>query len=218
MKGLIWFVLALGSSPAWAEDIVEVLDRSQRQRLESLPLADAAGERANKVRSSFERVVQAADFRESVELRIITGAITAETLRGRVIVANESLAELSEGERCFILAHELGHVAMHHWKQVGVLYKKYIPAAVTKEVTDPVAAPLGRDASGQSHGHELDADAFSVRLLARMGHSDEAAYSAFKRMGLTRDTPTHPGTRKRMAALRELAGAPVRTAVLVTAE
>lgn len=214
MRSMVWFVFALAAAPAWSEDISEVLDRSQRVRLESLPAADAESERTLTVRRSFDKVVRAAALRDPVELRVIRGDTVAETLHGRVVVANESLADLSEGERVFILAHELGHVAMSHWAQLGELYKRYIPGAVTQDKTDPVAGPLGREASGLSHRHELDADAFSLHTLRAMGHSEEDAFSAFKRLGLTRDTPTHPGTRKRMASLRELMNAPLNTAEL----
>ena len=218
MRSLLWVLLTLATAPAWCEDIVDVLERSQRMRLESMPAADAQSERAQRVRDSFDKAVLATGLREPVELRIIRGETLAEALLGRVVVANESLADLSEGERVFILAHELGHVALGHWSQLGELYKRYIPGAVTPATTDPVAGPLGRDASNLSHRHELDADAYSVHTLRAMGHSDEDAFSAFKRLGLTRDTPTHPGTRKRMASLRDLQNAPVNTAELVPAK
>jgi hypothetical protein len=214
MRAMVCLLLVLGAVPAWCEDITDVLERSQRQRLESLPLADAQSERALVVRASFDKVVRASGCTEAVELRVIRGATVAETLHGHVVVANESLADMPEGERMFILAHELGHVAMGHWSQMGELYKHHIPGAVVPENTDPVAGALGRDASGLSHRHELDADAFSLRTLHALGRSDEDAISAFKRMGLTRDTPTHPGTRKRMASLRELESKPVNTAEL----
>ena len=215
MRSLLWVLLSLAAAPAWCEDIVDVLERSQRVRLESLPAADTGGERAQRVRASFERLLLASGLREPVELRVIRGETMAETLQGRVVVANESLADLSEGERVFILAHELGHVALGHWSQLGAVYKRHIPGVVTPQTTDPVAGALGREASGLSHRHELDADAFSVHTLRAMGHSDEDAFSAFKRLGLTRDTPTHPGTRKRMASLRDLQNTPVSTAELL---
>lgn len=217
MRTMVWVLLVLVTAPAWCENITDVLERSQGMRLESLPVADADSSRAQRVRDTFDRVLRAAHWREPVELRIIRGETVAETLQGRVIVANESLADLSEGERVFILAHELGHVALGHWSQLGHLYLRYIPGAVTPETTDPVAGPLGRDASGMSHRHELDADAFAVHTLRAMGHPDDDAFSAFKRMGLTRDTPTHPGTRRRMASLRDLQNTPVNTAELIPA-
>lgn len=216
MRAMVGILCALAAAPAWCENITDVLERSQRVRLEALPAADADSARAQRVRDSFDKVVRAAALREPVELRVIRGDTVAETLQGRVVVANESLADLTEGERAFILAHELGHVALGHWSQLGQLYLRYIPGAVTPEKTDPVAGALGRDASGLSHRHELDADAFSVHTLRALGHSEEDAFSAFKRMGLTRDTPTHPGTRKRMASLRELQNTPVSTAELVS--
>ena len=218
MRSVVWVLLVSMAAPAWCEDITGVLERSQRVRLESLPLADAQSERAVVVRNSFEKVLRAAGLAEPVELRIIRGETVAETLHGRVVVANESLAELTEGERSFILAHELGHVAMGHWLQMGQLYLRYVPGAVTPDKTDPIAGALGRDASGLSHRHELDADAFSLHTLRALGHSEEDAFSAFKRLGLTRDTPTHPGTRKRMASLRELQNVPLNTAELAPAK
>jgi predicted Zn-dependent protease len=218
MRSVIWVLLVLAATPAWCENITDVLERSQGMRLESLPAAEADSARAQRVRDTFDRVVQAANLREPVELRVIRGETVAETLKGRVVVANESLADLSEGERVFILAHELGHVALGHWSQLGQLYLRYIPGAVTPETTDPVAGPLGRDASGLSHRHELDADAFSLHTLRAMGHADDDAFSAFKRMGLTRDTLTHPGTRKRMASLRDLLNTPLNTAELTPAK
>ena len=217
MRSLLWVLLTFAAGPTWCEDIVDVLERSQRMRLEAFALADAQNERAQRVRTSFERLVRYSGLHEPVELRVIRGETVAEALLGRIVVANESLADLTEGERVFILAHELGHVALGHWVQLGEIYKRHIPGAVTPATTDPVAGALGRDASGLSHRHELDADAYSVHTLRAMGHSDDDAFSAFKRMGLTRDTPTHPGTRKRMASLRDLQNTPVNTAELVPA-
>lgn len=218
MKAMVCVLLALSAAPAWCENINEVLERSQRVRLESLPRADAQSAKALSVRQSFDKVVRASGWREPVELQIICGDTVAETLHGHVVVANESLADLTEGERVFILAHELGHVAMGHWSQMGRLYKRFVPGEVTQDKTDPIAGALGREASGMSHRHELDADAFSLHTLRALGHPDEDAFSAFKRLGLTRDTPTHPGTRKRMASLRDVQSAPLSTAELAPAK
>jgi hypothetical protein len=218
MKSMVCVLLALVMAPAWCEDINDVLERSQRVRLESLPRADTRSDQAAIVRQSFERVLQASAWREPVELRVIRGETVAETLHGDVVVANESLADLTEGERVFILAHELGHVAMGHWLQLGRLYKRYVPGEVTQDKTDPIADALGREASGLSHRHELEADAFSLHMLQAMGHADEDAISALKRMGLTRDTATHPGTRKRVASLREAQSGALGSAAFMPSE
>ena len=59
-----------------------------------------------------------------IDLVVVGRATTAETLHGHIIVANESLADLPEGERIFILAHEIGHVVSDHWHQMGGLYRR----------------------------------------------------------------------------------------------
>ena len=138
-----------------------------------------------------------------------TGPVIAETIHGHIVLANETLADLSEGERFFVLAHELGHVMQRHWLQMALVYQKWIPADVTPDVTDAVAGRLGRDASALAHRQEFEADAFAMELLKRTGQDPSIAFSAFMHLGMTQDTATHPGTRKRVASLRAaLAEAP----------
>jgi Zn-dependent protease with chaperone function len=200
-----WIVVLTGLLlvlPAGAESIVEVLHRSQQQRIEVTPLADAAGSRAETVRRSFVVVSNAIAHLPAVELRVVQGALGAETMHGRVVMASEALADLSEGERQFVLAHELGHVMQQHWGQVNALYQKWVPGDVRPQTTDPVAAPLAREASQQSHRHEHEADAFALRVLRSLGHDPNVAVAVFMRQGVTHDTATHPGTRKRLAWLR----------------
>lgn len=194
------FLLAAGV--ARAEDIVDVLRRSQQQRLEALSAADADGARTATVRRSFAALVAAEPALPPVDLRVITGAVIAETVHGHIVLANESLAELPEDERLFVLAHELGHVMQQHWLQMALVYQKWVPGEVTPEVTDAVAGRLGREASVLAHRQEFEADAFALRLLRRTGHDPAAAFSAFLHLGMTQDTATHPGTRKRVASLR----------------
>lgn len=185
-------------------DIVEVLHRSQQIRLDAVALADPDSPRAARVRSSFESLARRLRTPASVELRIVRGEIIAETLQGHIVLANERLGDLPEGERLFILAHELGHVTLGHWSQVGLLYQKWVPGAVTKEQTDAVAGRLSRDASALAHQQEYEADAFGLRTVRSLGLSDEDAVRAFMDLGVLNDTATHPGTRKRVAALRSV--------------
>ena len=192
--------LALAGS-ARGEDIVDVLRRSQQQRLETYSAAPD-GPRAQTVRRSFELLRRALAPEIAVDLIVISGGTLAETLHGRIIVAGEALADAPEGERLFILAHELGHVSGQHWQQMGQLYKRWVPGAVTPENTDPVAGAMGREASGLSHQHEFSADAFALQALRDLGLPAQPAFSAFLRQGMQHDTATHPATRKRVAALR----------------
>ena len=204
MRGsIVTLVLLLAGPAAHAdENILGVLARSQLARLDRTQAVDPTSPRARTVRSSFETLARVLALRYPVELRVIEGEIVAETLQGRIVLANESLADLSEAQRLFILAHELGHIELRHWEQTQRLYQKWVPGVVTPDQTEPVAALLGRDASGLAYGHEFEADAFALRALHALGGSSQDAVGAFMRMGANHDTVTHPGTGKRLAALR----------------
>ena len=206
-----WFLLTiLGAAlaqPAAAEDIGDVLRRSQQLRLEAMP-ASADGPRAALIRSSFEQLRPALPDGVAAELRVVSAGTVAETLHGRIVVAHESLADLPEGARLFVLAHELGHVAGQHWQQMGAVYRHWIPGEVKPETTDPVAGSLGREASATSHRQEYEADAYALQVLRRLGRSPQDAFMAFAQQGMLHDTATHPGTRRRVASLRAaIAGA-----------
>src|SRR5512134_152862 len=189
------------AAAAHADDIVDVLQQSAQRRLDAMPLAPD-GPRAQLVRDSFELLRRSAAPGTMVELRVVTGSPVAETLDGRVVVANESLADVPEGVRMFVLAHELGHVQQGHWRQVGDLYKRFVPGEVVPQNTDPVAGPLGRAASAQAHRHEFEADAFALQTLRALGRTSDDAFAALRHQGMQHDTATHPGTRKRLASLR----------------
>lgn len=189
------------AGPAHSEDIIDVLRRSQQQRMDAIALATESS-RSETIRRSFERVRQAYALDQTVNLRVTHGGPQAETLHGHTIVVNESLADMPEGERLFILAHEFGHVAGNHWTELCEIYKRWVPGDVTPQNTDPVAGSLGREASALSHRHEHAADATALDALRRLGFDPQQALAALLRQGMQHDTATHPGTRKRVAALR----------------
>lgn len=199
--GLAFLLVAHPAAHA-GEGIVSVLERSQAVRLEGMTPVDPGSERALRVRTSFENLVRALGILHPLELRVVGDDTIAETLQGRIVVANASLADLSEGERTFILAHELGHIELRHWEQTERLYRKWVPGAVAPEETEPVAALLGRDASGLAYLQESAADAYALRALHVLGRPFQDAVTAFMRLGISHDTATHPGTQKRLASLR----------------
>jgi predicted Zn-dependent protease len=196
-------LIALGAgSPASSDTIAEVLERSQKVRLEAFDAAAPDSARAQIVRNSFNALVRALDLAEPVELRIIRGDTLAETLQGRVLVANESLADWPEADRMFVLAHELGHIALGHWSQMGLMFQKWVPGTVTQQETDSVAALLARDGSRLAYQQEYEADAFASQTMAAFGMPSQDALGVFMRLGSHKDTATHPGTHRRLAALR----------------
>jgi len=192
-------------APPAAPEIVNVLHRSQQQRLDGMTPADASSARASKVQGSFAVLVRGLGaLPATTELRVVRGELIAETLHGHVVVANEKLADLPEGERLFVLAHELGHVMLGHWEQMCQLYQKWVPGPVLQSHTDAVAGQLGREGSALAYQQEFEADAFGLRTLQALGLSENDVMAAFRDLGMRHDTPTHPGTRRRVAALRAL--------------
>jgi Zn-dependent protease with chaperone function len=205
MRWLFVIFLAMVSAAVCSEGIGEVLERSQQMRLDSHPAVDAAAPAAVKIRESFEAVRRGAGPLPPVELRVVSGAPLAETLQGRIIVVDESLAAAGEGERMFVLAHELGHVALKHWPQMRNLYLAYIPGEVVQAHTDSVAALLGYNASALAHKQEFEADLFAMRTLRKLGRPPEEFVQALMQEGVHGDTATHPGTMKRVRSLRHAA-------------
>jgi Zn-dependent protease with chaperone function len=208
MRWLTLILIALTSGLALADGpsvgIVDVLHRSQQSRLDAMAPAESKSSSALVVRDSFDALAGALGIPAGVTLKVVCGEVIAETLHGNIVVANEKLGELAEDERRFILAHELGHVMLGHWHDMEVLYEKWIPGPVTPERTDVIAADLGREASALAYQQEFDADAYALRALRLFGDSRKAALSAFMAMGARRDSITHPGTLKRVAALRSI--------------
>lgn len=198
---------ALGAGAAWGVGISEVLGRSQQVQLEGFTDADPQSLASLRVQRSFEALLRVTAPQRAVELRIVTGPVLAQTLQGQVIIANQSLGELGEGERLFVLAHELGHVSLGHWGQMSNLYQAWLPGELMQTKSDAVAALLGRDASVLAYQQEFEADAFALRAIRRLGRSSQDAFAAFLQMGAYGDTATHPSTRKRLASLRQADGA-----------
>jgi hypothetical protein len=200
-----WLVLAaffLCAGASAAEGIVDVLLRSQQWRLDQTPLAPPGSDATRLLQSGFAELIEFTGIDAPVELRVVEGETVAETLLGRVVLVNASLAERPRAEQLFILAHELGHVVQGHQAQMGEVFRKWVPGAVVQEHTDAVAPMLGRDASGLAHRQEFAADAFALRTLCAMGYQRDDVVALFVRMGVQQATATHPAGARRVMALR----------------
>lgn len=209
MRAVLMALMACLASPAWSgEDILQVLHRSQQMQLTALEKleVDPDSEEARRIRDSFERVLTVLRAPPGdVRLIVVRGPLLAVCLMGKVVAANVSIADLTESERLFVLAHEVGHIQLGHWPQFGALYKQHIPGEVVPATTDPVAGVLGREASALSHQHEYEADAFALKLLRHMGEPDDTPIVLFtEHLPAVKATATHPGTHQRLAHLRTL--------------
>ena len=205
-----WIVL-MGACmhAAAAEGIEQVLERSQQMRLAQCPAAAADGAAAARLRASLNRLLAAqgtnAAAAEPVALVVVGGPLLAEALLDRTgIAVSEAAADLPEGERLLLLAHELGHVRLAHARKLKALYRQHIPGEVRKELTDAVAATLGAQAHAASHEHELQADAYGYTLARTLGFGLDSAFALLTRQGVQHSSATHPATARRVAQLRLL--------------
>lgn len=196
-------MIAAGVRPAHGEDIVAVLERSQATRLASFAPVTAS-EHAAVVRRSFETLATRLDLRDRLELRVVSGELAAECLHGRIVVANQSLADLPEPARLFLLAHEIGHATLGHWQQMIELYATRVQGILGAPVARPAESEFLLDASHLSRRHEFEADAFAYAALRPLGYGFTDVVGALTAFGMQRDTATHPGTGKRIAHLRSL--------------
>jgi Zn-dependent protease with chaperone function len=206
------------ATPAGPETIRQVLDRSAGQRLAEFARHRVDPVHSARIQADVERIVNQLAQRPAIELMVVDGPFHAETLAGHVLVVSASLAALPEGERLFILAHEIGHAVMGHWGELGELYTRLIPGEVRQDVTDAVAPRLGREASELVHGHEYAADAYAWQILRSLGYGMDSVMAALQVVPGMGDTPTHPATRKRYARLRMLGENELRSAALKTPE
>jgi hypothetical protein len=207
--------LAAAMSPARAEDIVAVLERSQLLRLDQRVVASES-ERVQRVRATFDRLLNRARVApSSAELRVMQGGVQAEAVLGRLIAVGDAVGDLPEGERLLLLAHELSHLTLGHWGALCAVYRRHIPGEVRPDTTDPVAGALGQDAHALSHRQEYEADAHGFALARPLGATLDDALSLLMRQPMLSDTATHPATRRRIAQFRMLqaraeADAPIR--------
>ncbi len=200
---ILWLTAALSS--ARANDIVDVLERSQQLRLEQRVAAAPDGERTQRVRATLDRLLaQARIAPQSLELRVMQGGVQAEAMLGRVLVVGEAVGDLPEGERLLLLAHELSHLTLGHWQALCALYRKHVPGDVRRDTTDPVAGALGHDAHELSYRHEYEADAHGFALAHPLGATLDDALSLLMRQPMLNDSATHPATRRRIAQFRML--------------
>ncbi len=230
LRGLLTLLLSVPALSAGAADeappvtpearapIREVLDRSAQQRLAEFARHRVDAAHSAVLQADVERILNQLATRPDIELMVVDGPFHAETLGGHVLVVSASLAVLPDGERLFILAHEIGHAVMGHWGELGALYGRMIPGEVSQDVTDAVAPELGRAASELVHGHEYAADAYAWQILRSLGYGMDSVMAALQVVPAMGDTPTHPATRRRYARLRMLGENDLRSAALNTPE
>ena len=198
--GLLGWAMPSAGGPT----IEQVLQASQAQRLAArgAPLPDQ-DEAVQRLRDSLARLQAQQPELRDVRLRVVGGELFAEAVFGqRELAASAAVGELPEGERLLMLAHELGHLQLHHWEALAGLYHQHIPGEVRPDTTDAVSGALGAEARALSWSHEFQADAWGYRLVHGLAYGVDTAQALLTRHGVLLDSATHPGSRRRLMQLR----------------
>lgn len=122
-------------------------------------------------------------------------AVAATSLN--TIIISPSLADLTRGERLFLLAHEIGHLANGDVKRILALGEELAASAEALANVGTLMATLSRE-------NETAADAFAAKFMRKVDLNAEHAASAFfARMGLLQlpGTASHPAAQTRVAAI-----------------
>lgn len=125
--------------------------------------------------------------------------------QGRTIVLSTRLSRMNPAQRFFIVAHEMGHVALGHHGAMRSFVARIVD---TQPDEGRARAQIASALATISHEHEFEADAFAVRSMQAAGVEPEQAALIFDSIRDDRDNATHPSARRRAAAIRSEARAP----------
>lgn len=202
MKTIATLAALLVAAAAHANPIVEKIV----SQLEASPSGCASVSPAHPQRQTIEAdiaaVVKVAPLPPGVKFEVMDCSVDGFVHKGRTIVISARLARMNAAQRFFIIAHELGHLNLHHHAAIT----SFVARAV-HEATDEASARalVFSGLASVSHRAELDADAFAVRLMRQAGLDPEEAARIFEDMGEGHDNGTHPAAGKRARSIRTAA-------------
>ncbi len=142
----------------------------------------------------------------------------------RGFLQRRTKGEVSDEELASVIAHELGHVALGHSRRrmidfsgqnavfmmLSALLNRFLPGIgvlIARGISSALMARLSRR-------DEFEADAYAAALLVKAGIGVEPQISLFEKLpkltgsdgsGVPAWTRSHPQTRERIAAIREMA-------------
>jgi len=201
MKQLITaLVIAFVANFASANPMVEAMRAEDERRLcEAAPVS----QETRLLRREATYVLETMGMQKDAVTVLIAdceGYASAATTLNTIIVS-PSLARLPRGERLFVLAHEIGHLANADVKRWLALGEKLGLTADSEASNSAMMSALSREV-------ELNADAFAATVLRKMNiNAESAAHSYFQRMKLLDlpGTTSHPAAQSRVSAIAVLA-------------
>jgi Zn-dependent protease with chaperone function len=152
------------------------------------------------IENDIARVRLVVDVPEDVRFQVMNCEADGFVHQGRTVVLSTRLSRMNPSQRFFIVAHEMGHVQLHHH---GAM--RSFVADIVKDQTDEgrAKAQLVSALASISHDHEFAADTFAVQAMRKAGIDPEQAALIFDSIPDGRDNATHPSARRRAASIRE---------------
>jgi Zn-dependent protease with chaperone function len=152
---------------------------------------------------SFKRVSDL--YGVDVKLYIVKMPIGAVSLPG-VIITDTSIDDMTEIQRCFVIAHELSHIKLSHHEQRTALLSRLVPGDIDDaEVKTKMQWVLFHPEAKEQAWHvELEADKAAATVLQKLGYKKEEILSAVQGFKILPATPTHPSTSQRFMNLRRV--------------
>jgi len=202
IKPIVFVAALLLAGAAQANGLVDKLV----SQLEASPAGCTAVPERQPQRQVIEaditRFTRAVSLPDGVGFQVLDCEADGFVHQGKTIVLSTRLARMNPQQRFFIIAHELGHVALGHH---GAM-RSFVARIVGDQPDESRArARLASGLAQISHQHEFDADAFAVRTMQAAGLDPEQAAWIFDSIASDKDNATHPSARRRALAIRALA-------------
>ncbi len=189
------------AAAAHAEPLVEKIVSQLEASPSSCNAAPANDPQRKLVETDLARFVMKVPVPAHVHFEVLDCLDDGFVYQGETIVLSTRLSRLTRSQRFFIMAHELGHVALAHHAATS----KFVTKAVRSARDERTArARIASGLPALSQQAELDADAFAVRLMREAGEDPEQAARLFESIGEGKDNSTHPSPGRRARSIRSM--------------
>jgi Zn-dependent protease with chaperone function len=178
-----------------AERIVEQLEASPS----GCVAVPATHPRRKTVEADLVRFQRAVPVPPHVRFEVMDCTVDGFVYKGQTVVLSVRLARLTPAQRFFIIAHEMGHIALQH----HAVMSSFVARAVDSSADEAAArAAVASGLTAISHRNELEADGYAVRVMREAGLNAEEAARLFDSIGEGQDNATHPSAGRRARAIR----------------
>ena len=198
IRHILAIAVALYPPLVASETIGQFIVRNNLQYVQSLnPISPSI---TPNIVHSFQRIAKLDRSGKLIMLKVSNGPSTAIT-SGTTVVIHYSLETMTELQRSFIIAHEIGHISLNHLQQKIDLYEKHVPGDITPRTAEIADRIVGPEIRTLSHKVEFEADVYALKTLISLGWTREQVIAMFLDWERFGDTATHPSTARRVQNL-----------------